>query len=75
MSSLIINWRFGCWFLQVEPWADWLRNRRTGRRNVTLTAVPGRPKRGEALVSIYQGRAYAALLMLAMVLLVLWIAS
>jgi hypothetical protein len=75
VSSLIINWRIWCWFLQVEPWADWARNRRNGRANVTWTRVPGRPKQGEWPVAFYQGRAYAALLILAGVLLAIWAAS
>jgi hypothetical protein len=62
MSSLIINWRFGRWFLQVEPWSDWARNRRWGRRNVTLTPASNRPRAGESWVSLYQGRRYAVAL-------------
>jgi hypothetical protein len=75
VSSLIINWRIWCWFLQVQPWGDWARNWRTGRANVTWTRLPGRPKRGEWPVSVYQGRGYAALLLVLLVLAILWVVA
>ena len=50
MSSLIINWRFGRWFFQVDRPSHW----RTDGRIVKLSRVPG-PRPGFA---IYQGRGY-----------------
>jgi hypothetical protein len=74
VSSLIINWRIWCWFLQVQPWGDWARNWRNGRANVTWTSLPGRPRKGEAPVALYQGRRYALLLVL-LVLAILWVVA
>lgn len=73
----MVNWRFWGWFFQLESWASWAhwwRGDLVGRP-WRFSHVPGRPKRGEAWVSIYQGRVHFALTLLALVLLVLWIAS
>jgi hypothetical protein len=77
MSNLWLNWRFGGWFFQVVRWDDWkpwLQRRAIGRP-WRFERVPGRPAKGEGLVSIYQGRVPFALLLMAIVLVVLELAS
>lgn len=77
MSNLCINWRFGGLFVQLNRWHDWwlwMRGRTIGRP-WRVERVPGRPAQGEAWMAFYQGRAYAALLLLALVLAVLAVAS
>lgn len=74
----MINWRFGGWFFQVERFSDWRLRDGWSRRYggpVRLSRLPGRPRPGEGWVSIYQGRVHFALTLLALVLLVLWVAS
>jgi hypothetical protein len=63
VSDLFLNWRFGGTFVQ------W------GRSGFRLSRMPNRPAPGEAWVSIYQGRWQFALLLLALVMGVLWVAS
>ncbi len=79
MSSLIINWRFGGWFLQVEPWRHWRSyygaakdRRRHISAPVTLRRVPNRPKVGESSVAFYQGRRYAVAIVLLIGALIMW---
>jgi hypothetical protein len=67
MSSLIINWRFGGWFLQIDRPGNWGRG-----HGFRLEHVPGRPGRGEALVALYQGRRYAVALAVLAALLIWW---
>lgn len=67
----MINWRFGGWFFQVTRFSYWHYR----SSPVRVSHVGGRPKQGEAWVSIYQGRVHAALLTLAGVVLILWAAS
>jgi hypothetical protein len=68
VSSLIINWRFFGWFLQVEPPRHWRTDGRLGR----LSHVPGRPKAGEPWVEFYQGRGYFLALLLVTAAVVGW---
>lgn len=70
MSSLWLNWRFGGWFVQVNRLSAW-RYQGWGR----VSHVPGRPKQGEGWVSIYEGRATAALVVLLAVVAVIWAAQ
>lgn len=56
MSSLMINWRFWGWFLQIERPSAW--RYRWGR----VSHLPGRPCPGEPWVAFYAGRRYAVLL-------------
>ena len=67
MSSLIINWRIGEWFLQVNPPRHW-RHEGWG----TLHRVPGRPRSGEPYCAFYQGTGYALLLALLVAVLIGW---
>lgn len=77
MSNLIINWRFGRWFFQVERFSDWRNrdgwSRRYGNKPVRLTRHQRPRSSGEPLVELYQGKGYAVLLAVLIAALVWWI--
>lgn len=68
MSSLIINWRIGSWFLQVEPPRYWRNGWGSLRR------VPGRGKH-EPFCAFYQGGGYLLLALILIAALVGWVAA
>lgn len=66
MSSLIINWRFGGWFLQIDHPRHWRH------RVANLSRLPDRPLSDERWIAFYQGRRYALALAVLVALLVWW---
>jgi len=67
MSSLIINWRFGGWFLQIDRPGNWGLG-----HSFRLSRVPGRPRPGESWAAFYQGRGYFLALLLLVAALIGW---
>lgn len=80
MSNLIINWRFWCWFFQVVRPDDWRGYRQMGQPVVRWSRSQYHARGGPARrgwwwpVAIYEGRGYFGMLLLAVLLLVLWLA-